>query len=144
MKVHLIQTSIFGLQKVKSIDLLASIKTLQQKSQNALNLSSAIQDSDIEWLYDKSMDFRSMMELVEFSYEITDELEICIRIAPTSKSIEKWEQKGVQLKTIFYYEDMFEKSQMYLHVEEKDLKYTMNSEYLIFYDTEDIQFFTLD
>jgi hypothetical protein len=107
-------------------------------------LLPTIQDSDIEWLYDRSMDFRSMMELVEFSYEITDELEICIRIAPTQKLIEKWEQKGVQLKTIFYYEDMFEKTQMYLHVEEKDLKYTMNSEHLIFYDTEDIQFFNLD
>lgn len=45
MSVHLVQTSIFGLQKVKTIDLLAEIKALQQKSQGGLN--QQIPESDI-------------------------------------------------------------------------------------------------
>tara|TARA_B110000285_G_C15107779_1_gene609078 strand:- start:90 stop:242 length:153 start_codon:yes stop_codon:yes gene_type:complete len=50
-----------------------------------------------------------MIELIDFSFEITDELEVFIRIAPSKKCKEQMGEKGDQLKTIFYFEDMFEK-----------------------------------
>ena len=57
-----------------------------------------------------------MVELIDFAFEVSDELEVCIRIAPSKKYKEEMKEKGIDVKTIFYYEDMFDKRQMYLSV----------------------------
>jgi len=85
-----------------------------------------------------------MVELIDFAFEVSDELEVCIRIAPSKKYKEEMKEKGIDVKTIFYYEDMFDKRQMYLSVENDDVKFAMTSDHLIFYDTESIKFFFLD
>ena len=144
MSVHIIQVTIFGLNKVKTIDLMSEIKALQKKSQGiAANFTGVAPSGDLDWLFEENIDYKQMIELIDFGFEITDELEVCVRIAPSKKYKER---PGflVAPKTIFYFENMFEKKEMYLRVEEDDMKFGMNSDYLIFYDTETVKFFNLD
>lgn len=76
-------------------------------------MGGSILESDIEWLFGQGLDYKELNELIVFSYEITDELEVCVRIAPSKKFKEQIGDK--EQKSIFYFEDMFEHKQLYLN-----------------------------
>lgn len=79
-----------------------------------------------------------MLDIVEFKYEITDELEIVVEVSNKKKSRrvvnrETNEEEEKPYKAFIYFEDMNDRKGVYAFEKDKESNFGMNSTYLFVY-----------
>jgi hypothetical protein len=85
------------------------------------------------------------MNKIEFAYDITDELEVCVRI--TNKEEFRYSETSnerISFKSIFYYEDMLGGTHIYLHKDSQGDEFIMNSEVMFIFGEKSLKYFNLN
>jgi hypothetical protein len=89
-----------------------------------------------------------LLDIVEFKYEITDELEILVEVSNKNKSrrvvnIQTDKEEELPYKAFFYFEDMNDRKSVYTFKKDKESSFGMNSTYLFVYNKKSIMYFDL-